>query len=55
MDVVMHIFGTCGDAHAHLDLLDILFMGGGIGSLTVYLKYNWSRFKTYINGKLKKG
>ena len=50
MEIVMHIVGTCGDAHAHLDLLDIFLMGGGLASISLYVKYNWRKFKSYING-----
>jgi hypothetical protein len=53
MEVVMHILGTCGDAHAHLDLLDIFLMGGAFTTIGVYAKYNWRRFKSYINGWFK--
>lgn len=28
MDAIMHFLGICGDAPAHIDLLDILFYGG---------------------------
>ena len=54
MDAIMHIFGMCGDAHTHLDLLDLFLAGGSLGMATVYVKYNWRRFKTFINGKFKR-
>jgi hypothetical protein len=50
----MHLFGTCGDAHAHLDLMDFLLMGG-IAPVLLYTKYKWQIIKSYINVRIKKG
>jgi len=50
MDAILHILGTCGDAHSHLDLLDFFLMGGAFSTVSLYVKYNWRRIKSYING-----
>lgn len=51
MDAILHVFGVCGDAHAHLDLMDILLMGGGLTPIVVYIKYKFRKFKEYFNEK----
>ena len=37
MDAILHIFGVCGDAPVHLDLLDVFLIGAPIG---MYVKWN---------------
>lgn len=54
MDIVMHIFGTCSDAHAHFDLMDLILMGGGVTPILIYIKYKWSTIKSFINGRYKR-
>jgi len=41
MDAILHILGTCGDNHSHLDLIDILMMlgGGSAGAMTFKMYY----------------
>lgn len=46
----MHILGTCGDAPTHIDLLDFIIMGGTVSTLGVYVKYNWRKLISKING-----
>jgi hypothetical protein len=53
MEAIMHIIGTCGDAPAHLDLLDILLMSSVV-PFGVYLKYKWHTIKSYTNAKFRK-
>lgn len=50
MEGVLHLLGICGDSHSHIDLMDILFMGGAATPIAIYLKYNMRR----IIGFLKK-
>lgn len=56
MDSILHILGTCGDTHTHIDLLDLL-MGGTIGGvISGTIKYYWFGFKLIIKdfiGKCK--
>ena len=39
MDAIIHIFGVCGDTHAHFDLLDLLLYGGASVPTIAYIKY----------------
>ncbi len=51
MDAILHIFGVCGDAPVHLDLLDVFLIGAPIG---MYVKWKWYSIKSFISGKFRK-
>lgn len=38
MEFILHLTGLCSDRHSHLDLLDIILGGSGIGMVILYLK-----------------
>ena len=46
MDIIMHVIGACSDTHAHIDLIDILLLGGASVPTVTYIKY---KVKTLIN------
>ena len=33
MDIILHIFGVCGDTHSHIDLIDIAILSSFNGAL----------------------
>lgn len=39
MDAILHIIGACSDTHTHIDLIDLLLMGGGFTMTITYLKH----------------
>lgn len=53
MDAVLHMIGICGDNHAHLDLIDLLFWSGSSISLIYYIKYNINELVRKIRNKKK--
>lgn len=38
MDAILHVLGVCGDAHSHLDLIDVLFMGTTASPIIILIK-----------------
>ena len=46
--MIEHIIGICHDNHIHLDLIDILLLGGGLGGLRLIWWYVKGRFKDLI-------
>ena len=47
-EIVLTEKGICGDAHAHLDMLDLLLMGSPV---ILFIKYKWYWFKNLIKKK----
>lgn len=47
MDAILHVLGACGDSHSHIDVIDIILLGGTtISSVAFYIKH---RFNTIVN------
>lgn len=38
MDAIFHIIGLCTDNHSHIDLTDLLYVGGSVTSIILYIK-----------------
>jgi len=42
MELIHHLVGTCSDTHTHIDLIDLILMGGG--SISIYVTYIKTKF-----------
>jgi hypothetical protein len=52
IEALQHMIGACGDNHSHIDLTDMLYMGGGamgIYTLKYYIYCFFILIKSYIN------